>query len=289
MKITKTLMLVSFLIMAFIFNLTANAAIHVVAAENFYGSIAKQLGGSYVSVESIINNPNQNPHLFIASAKIKKSLSKNPIIIYNGAGYDSWINPLLQAQSDKSLEIINVASLVGIKEGANPHIWYDPNNMAFYAKKLTAVLIQEDATHKKYYETQLQQFITKNNALLDRIRNLKSKTNGMFVIATEPVFGYMASLLGFTMEGLAVQWEVMNNTTSTPKEIKDYEDYIIKNEVKLLFYNNQVTEPLTNEIKALAEEHHIPIVGVSETQPLNMKTYHQWMNSELDAIMTTIK
>ncbi len=39
-----------------------SGALRVVAAENFWGSIAAQLGGTKVSITNIINNPNTDPH-----------------------------------------------------------------------------------------------------------------------------------------------------------------------------------------------------------------------------------
>jgi zinc/manganese transport system substrate-binding protein len=40
------------------------ASINVVAAENFYGDVAQQIGGDQVDVTSILTNPDQDPHLF---------------------------------------------------------------------------------------------------------------------------------------------------------------------------------------------------------------------------------
>ena len=42
----------------------ADGKINVVAAENFYGDVARQIGGDDVTVASIMSNPDQDPHLF---------------------------------------------------------------------------------------------------------------------------------------------------------------------------------------------------------------------------------
>ena len=64
--------------------------IAIVAAENFYGDVAKQIGGATVSVTSILTNPDQDPHLFEASPSVARNLSAAALVIYNGIDYDPW-------------------------------------------------------------------------------------------------------------------------------------------------------------------------------------------------------
>ena len=46
--------------------------IGVVAAENFYGDVASQIGGDDVAVASIMSNPDQDPHLFETTPGVVK-------------------------------------------------------------------------------------------------------------------------------------------------------------------------------------------------------------------------
>ncbi len=110
--------------------------IHIIAAENFYGSVAKQIGGNFVQVTSILNQPDQNPHLFNLTFSVAKILEQGDLIIYNGLGYDPWMQNLLSVGSASARTVICVADLIHRKEGANPHIWYDPDTMPVYAKAL---------------------------------------------------------------------------------------------------------------------------------------------------------
>src|ERR1700747_220355 len=79
--------------------LPAHAAgkIAVVAAENFYGGVAQQIGGDRVSVVSILNNPDQDPHLFEVSPAIIRQVAAAQVVLYNGAGYDPWVEQVLGA------------------------------------------------------------------------------------------------------------------------------------------------------------------------------------------------
>ena len=69
----------------------ADDKITVVAAENFYGDVAQQIGGARIAVSSIMSNPDQDPHLFEVSPSIARQIAGARIVIYNGADYDPWM------------------------------------------------------------------------------------------------------------------------------------------------------------------------------------------------------
>jgi len=255
--------------------------IHIVAAENFYGKVAEQLGGPYVQVTSILQNPQQDPHLFSSSPETAKAIANAQFIVYNGLGYDSWINNLIAAANPKSKHIIVVGDLTGKAMGDNPHIWYDPKTMFTYAIYLAAQLSQIDPSHQEYYQRQLEAFKVEYQTLLQKIQQLHDQYHGAAVIATEPVFNYMSDALGLSMNGQGFQTSIMNDTEPSVSDIKNFEDKLKNRQVVVLIYNNQVTNPATDRMKNIAEKSHIPIVGVSETEPLD-QDYVTWMLNQLN-------
>src|SRR5438132_346218 len=98
----------------------------VVAAENFWGSIASQLGGTKVSVARIINNPNADPHDYEPTAADARLVASAGLVIENGIGYDTWAQKLLDANPASGRDVMNVGTLVGVAAGGNPHQWYSP-------------------------------------------------------------------------------------------------------------------------------------------------------------------
>ncbi|HEY4141656.1 MAG TPA: zinc ABC transporter substrate-binding protein, partial [Pseudolabrys sp.] len=58
----------------------ADGKIAVVAAENFYGDIAKQIGGDRVEVISILSNPDQDPHLFETTPGVVRQIADARIV-----------------------------------------------------------------------------------------------------------------------------------------------------------------------------------------------------------------
>jgi zinc/manganese transport system substrate-binding protein len=257
--------------------------ISIVAAENFYGDVAEQVAGANATVSSILSNPEQDPHLFEASASVARLLSAATIVIYNGADYDPWMAKLLAAARSPNRTVIVVAELVHKKPGDNPHLWYDPPTMPAYAKALTAALSQRDPAHKADYDQRLQAFLNLLQPLQAKIADIRTNSLGVPVTATEPVFGYMATALGFKMRNERFQLAVMNDTEPRASDVAAFEDDLRQHRVRILFYNSQATDTAAQRLVKIAQQSKVPVVGVTETEPPG-KTYQQWMTDQLDAV-----
>jgi zinc/manganese transport system substrate-binding protein len=272
-------------VLAAVLTLTAARAepVKIVAAENFYGDVAKQLGSANVSVSSILTNPDQDPHLFEASASTARSIADARIIIFNGADYDPWMVKLFSASPRSGREVIEVAALVDKKAGDNPHLWYDPNTMPALAKRLTALLATVDSDHRADYQQRLTRFERTLKPLDEKIAMLRQKYAGVPVTATEPVFGYMATAIGLNMRNEDFQLAIMNNSEPSPSQIAAFEKDLRSRAVKVLLYNNQASEETTKKMQAIAKDAGVPVVGISETEPPGT-TFQDWMLSQLNAL-----
>jgi zinc/manganese transport system substrate-binding protein len=262
---------------------TSAGAISIVAAENFYGDVAKQIAGGNGSVNSVLGNPDQDPHLFEASPSVARLLSGAAIVIYNGADYDPWMTKLLAATRSPGREVIIVADLVHRKAGDNPHLWYDPPTIPAYAKTLATALSERDPAHKSEYDGKLNSFLASVQPVEAKIAELRQRFGGIPVTATEPVFGYMAAALGFKMRNERLQLAVMNNAEPRASDVAAFEADLRGHAVRLLFYNSQATDTAAQRLVRIAEQSKIQVVGVTETEPVG-KTYQDWMMGELDAI-----
>jgi zinc/manganese transport system substrate-binding protein len=261
----------------------AAGGVAVVAAENFYGDVARQIGGASVAVTSILNNPDQDPHLFEVSASVARAVSDARIVVYNGIAYDPWIEKLLAAVHGTGRQAIVVADLIGIKVGANPHIWYDPSTMPALARALADGLGDADPPHRADYQQRLAGFQQSLQPLAAKVAALRQRLAGTRVTATEPVFGYMLAALGMQVRNERFQLAVMNNTEPTAADVAAFEDDLRGHRVRLLVYNSQASDPVAARMVKIGEAAQIPVVAVTETEPPG-KTYQEWMLSELDAL-----
>jgi zinc/manganese transport system substrate-binding protein len=261
----------------------APAPLPVVAAENFYGDLASQIGGTDVLVTSILSNPDEDPHLFEASPSVGRALSGARIVIYNGADYDPWMTKLLAATSAPQRQVIIVADLLHRKAGDNPHLWYDPAAAPPAAKAFAVAAAAADPTHAADYDKALQAFLQSLQPMDAKIAEMRQHFAGTPVAATEPVFGYMAAALGLKMRNERFQIAVMNNTEPRASDVAAFENDLRHHRVRVLLYNSQATDPAAQRLLQIARASHVPVVGVTETEPKG-KTYQTWMMGQLNAL-----
>jgi zinc/manganese transport system substrate-binding protein len=261
----------------------ASPAVSIVAAENFYGDVAQQVAGPSATVTSVLSNPDQDPHLFEASPSVARSVSSASIVVYNGADYDPWMAKLLAASRAPNRKVIVVANLVHKKAGDNPHLWYDPATMPTYAKALAEALVERDPANRLDYEQRLKTFLASLLPVDGQIAELRGKYAGTPVTATEPVFGYMATALGFKMRNERFQLAVMNNTEPRVSDVVAFENDLKKRQVHLLFYNSQASDAAAQRMVRVAQQMKIPVVGVTETEPSGTN-FQNWMMGQLNAI-----
>src|SRR5580658_6522294 len=262
---------------------TAHHPIDIVAAENFYGEVAAQIGGPDVHVTSILSNPDEDPHLFEASPSVARAISDARIVVYSGIDYDPWMAKLIGAARSGDRQTIVVADLIGRKTGDNPHIWYDPATMVAYAKALGAALDADDPAHASGYDQRLERFTASIAPIQAKIATLRARLAGTPVTATEPVFGYMFEALGMQVRNMSFQMAVMNGTEPAASDVAAFERDLRTHAVKLLVYNAQASDPIAQRMERLAKASHVPVVGASETEPPG-KTYQAWMLDELDDV-----
>jgi zinc/manganese transport system substrate-binding protein len=257
--------------------------VKVVAAENFYGDMASQIGGANVTVTSILSNPDDDPHLFEASPGTAKALSDAKVVIVNGVDYDPWMEKLISAHKAPGRKEIVVAALVGRKAGDNPHLWYDPATMKAAAKALVADLAAVDPAHKADYEQGEVKFLDSLKPLDDKIATMHKSYAGQPVTASEPVFGYQAKLIGLNVRNEKYALAIMNNAEPSPSQVAAFENDLKGKKVRAMLYNAQASEPAVGKLVQMAKDTGIPIVGVSETEPPN-STYQDWMMGQLNAL-----
>ena len=261
----------------------ADGKLAVVAAENFYGDIARQIGGERIDVVSIMNNPDQDPHLFETTPGVVRQIADAHIVILNGANYDPWMEKLLAAAPRPGRIVISAGELVRAKTGDNPHLWYQPATMPAVAKAIAEALSKADNTHAGDYAARLSTTLASLTRIGQRVAQIKAKHANEAVTATEPVFGPMAEALGLTMRNQRFQLAMMNDTEPSARDVAAFENDLKQHKVKLLLYNSQVSEKLTQRLRDIATKAKVPVVGVTETQPAKL-SFQDWMLGQLDAV-----
>jgi len=261
----------------------AAAAPRVVAAEAVYAGLARQIGGPAVSVTAIVQNPAQDPHLFEPSPSVARALTGAQVVIYNGAGYDPWMQPLLAATGGGVRRVIEVAALVHAEPGGNPHLWYAPDTMPALVAAIAQALSEADPAGAAGYARGLAAAQADLAALAVQVAALRARHAGQAVTATEPVFGPMLTALGLRSLDGGLQRAVMNDTEPSAADMARMEADLRGHRVRALLRNRQTDDDMTRRLVAIAGQSGVPVVAVSETEPAGM-SYRQWVGGQLEAL-----
>ena len=263
-----------------------NGTMSVVAAENFWGSIARQVGGDRVSVTSIITNPNTDPHSYEATAHDGRTVATAQFVIEDGIGYDPWMDHLLAASPAPGRVTLNVGHLVGIAIGGNPHRWYDPVNVQQVIAQITADYVHIDPKYAGYFREQRQRFETQGLAQYNHlISDIRAKYAGTPIGASESIVTPLAAALGLRMltpESFLDAVSEGTEPTAADKETIDAQ--IRQKQIKVYVYNSQNSTPdITAQVNA-ARAQGIPVATVTETLTPATASFQQWQVKELQGI-----
>jgi zinc/manganese transport system substrate-binding protein len=263
--------------------------IQIVAAENFWGSLISQLGGTHVQVLSIVSDPNADPHEYESSTDNARAIANADYIIVNGAGYDDWSNKLIGAGVKPNCKVLNVAKLLGKKEGDNPHFWYSPDYVNQTVKQMELDLISIDPANATYYEQNYANLLLSLEQYQNRIAKIKQQFNGTQVAATEDIFAYLAEPAGLNLISPPAFTQAVAEGNDPPvQSVVQFETQLKSGNVSVLVYNQQTVTPITEKMKKLAAEQGIPVVGITETiQPPDV-SFQDWMNSELISLQNAL-
>jgi zinc/manganese transport system substrate-binding protein len=268
---------------------SANASadgVRVVAAENFWGSIAAQLGGDKASVQSVIVNPAQDPHSYEPTVGDARTLAAAQLAIVNGIGYDPWAPQLLAANPTQGRVVITVGDLFGLGEGDNPHRWYNPTDVEDVAAAITAALVKLDAKDAGYFRRRLTQFegtgLSRYHALIAKIR---LRYAGVPVGASESIFALQAPALGLDLiTPFSFMKAISEGTELTAQDTARTEEQITGHRIKVWIYNSQNATPEINHLNDLARAARIPIATITETLSPATDTFEQWQVAQLEGI-----
>ncbi len=265
--------------------------VRVVAAENFWGSIAAQLGGAKASVRSIIVDPATDPHSYEPKPADARSLATAQLAIVNGVGYDSWAPKLLAANSAPGRVTLNIGDLFALKEGDNPHRWYDPADVEAVANAITAELKKLDPKNAAYYDRQRVAFEQRGLAEYHRlIAQIRARYAGVPVGASESIFALQSPALGLrVITPYGFMKAISEGTDVTAQEAITTRQQISAHQIKVWIYNAQNATPDVQRLTQLARAAQIPVATVTETLSPASYSFEQWQAAQLEGIARALQ
>ncbi|GAB2584293.1 metal ABC transporter solute-binding protein, Zn/Mn family [Microlunatus antarcticus] len=267
--------------------------IAVVASTNVYGDIVKNVGGDGVTVTSIIDSPDLDPHEYTGDARTQLALSKAALVVENGGGYDDFVTTMLSA-TDTKARVVNVAEVSGYDQepaqGAfNEHLWYDVPTMIRLTDQLAQDFTALAPDRAETFRANAAAYTTRLQGLERTEADLKKAHDGTGVAITEPVPLYLLEASGLVDKTPEAFSEAVEEGTDVPPAVLQQTVALFSGrQVGLLAYNEQTTGPQTEAVLKAARDNGVPVVGVTETLPAG-QDYVGWMQGNLDAVGSALK
>ena len=261
--------------------------IQVVAAENFWGSIASQVGGSHVQVTSIIVNPDTDPHAYEPTPSDARLIAQAEYVIVNGAGYDAWAPKLLDANPASGRTVLTVGDLFGKKEGDNPHMWYSPSYVDQVVDRMGSDLAKIDSADASAITQQAAQY--KSTGLKDyhdTVSAIKAKYSGTRVGATESIAAYLADGTGLNLVTPSSYLKAVSEGTDPSAADKaEVQNEIASRSIKVFIFNSQNSTPDIQGLVDKATAQGIPVVKITETLAPATATFQDWQTAQLKDLL----
>ena len=269
---------------------SSSGKLQVVAAENFWGSIATQLGGSRVAVQSIIVNPSTDPHSYEPTASDGVALARSQMAIVNGIGYDAWASKLLAANPGGSRKVLNVGGLLGLKEGDNPHQWYSPSSVRRVIDQIVADYQRLDPKDNAYFDRQRTTFETHGLAAYNRmIATIRARYAGVPVGYSESIFQPLGQALGLKLlTPYSFAKAIAEGTDVSARDTQTVDTQAQRHLIRVWVYNSQNATPDVQRVNQLARAAQIPITTITETLAPASATFEQWQVAELQNLQQAL-
>jgi zinc/manganese transport system substrate-binding protein len=264
--------------------------LQVVAAENFWGSIAAQLGGDRVHVTSIITSPATDPHDYEPTAADARTMAGAQLVIVNGIGYDPWASKLLAANPVDGRVVVTIGDLVGIKPGGNPHRWYSPSGVQKVIAEIVRDYTKLDPSNAGYFAQQQARLETRGLAQYKRlIATIKRKYHGVPVGASESIFAPLAEALGLKLlTPPSFLKAISEGTEPTAADKTAIDHQIAAGQIKVWVFNSQNSTPDVQRITDAARKRRIPVATITETLTPASASFEAWQSHQLEALAAAL-
>lgn len=289
----------------------------VVASTNVYGSIAMAVAGDNADVESLITESGADPHSYEASPADAAKVTEADLVVYNGAGYDSFVDDALSNAPD--VEALNAVEVFTETTGknvemhdhdhghdhgeeahdhgaetedstSNEHVWYSLPTVAALAVDIADKLAEIDPDNADAYKQNADAFAGDIISLNDSFVEAASGAGHVHFVQTEPIGGHLFDEADFhDMTPAGFTSAIEEGADPSAADFAEMRDLAgDKEETQFLAFNSQTETSATKQIRDAAEAAGVPVVELTETLPEGTD-YASWMKENVDAVTAALK
>jgi zinc/manganese transport system substrate-binding protein len=286
--------------------------LQIVAAENFWGSLASQLVGVHGNVTSIVTDPNTDPHEYQTNPADAIAIANAQLVIINGMNYDTWAQLLINASNTPGQVVLDAQQIVGLNSSqvatVNPHLWYSPWYVNDTVHAIYNALVKLDPADTSYFtanyatlnaslyqdymqaEQQMRaEYAGNSSTVVGGV--LRYYSGGTNITATESIVQFLANATGLNIiTPVSFMFAVAEGNDPSPADIATFQQQLSEGNqsVRCLVYNIQTVMPITQQIKVTATQYEIPITFVSETIQPPTLSFQAWQEGQVAGLQNCL-
>ncbi|OBZ14834.1 zinc ABC transporter substrate-binding protein [Bacillus sp. FJAT-27264] len=267
----------------------------------------KNITGDLADVEALIP-PGIEPHDWEPTAQDMAQITKADVLVYNGAGMESWVDQVLDSASGSKLVSVEASKGLDIMEGAeeeedehghaheegddhhhdhgglDPHVWLDPALAVKEVRNIEAALAAAAPEHAGDFKANADAYISKLEALDQEFREVTKKVKRKDFITQHAAFGYLAKEYGLTQVPIAGLSPEEEPSAAKMAEIVEFAK---THNVKTIFFETLVSSSVADTIaKEIGAKTAVlnPIEGLTEEDRSHNLDYLGIMRQNLEAL-----
>jgi zinc/manganese transport system substrate-binding protein len=256
--------------------------ITVVTSTNVWASVVKAVGGDQVQVTAVVAGG--DPHSYQVSARDAATLRGAQLVVYNGGGYDDWVEQSLgDGTTPPRLKVADVRP-ARIKADGNEHYWYDLPTVAQVAGELASRLAELRPSAKASFVANADEFDRRIDDLEAAVGRIAEAHAGKRVVVTEPVAHYLLDYAKLTDVTPAEFVDAVEEETDPPAAaVAQVQQVVSAHQAAVLVHNPQTETPVVTDLLGKARAAGIPAVDLTETLP-DGQDYVTWMGKQIQAL-----
>jgi ABC-type Zn uptake system ZnuABC Zn-binding protein ZnuA len=299
--------------------------INVVATTSIIADLAQNVGGERVNVDALLP-PGADPHTYSPKPSDVQAIAHSQILFKNGLGLEAWLDEVVsnaggsrptmavsegltpiegekhaeEHGDEHSEEATAEASSATAQEGgehehehaADPHMWFDVQNVIGYVENIRDGLKQVDPDGAGTYDAnaaayikQLQQLDQDITAQLESVPTERRK-----LVTNHDTFGYFAKRYGYKVVGSVFE-NVSTEQEPSAQQIAELVRALQEQNVPAVFTENTVNPRLAEQV---ADEAGVKVVTDLYTDALGEPgsagdTYIKMMRHDVEQIVEALK
>lgn len=226
---------------------------------------ARAVGGDRIDLVNLVP-PGVEPHDWEPTPAQIRTLNAADLFLYNGAGFEHWVEDVLGSLDNKALRAVEVSRGFPLLEAGahghgdsaghdehaehehDPHIWLDPAGAVHIVTVIRDALAEADPANRAVYEANAAAYVEELQALDAEMEAGLSRCRTRELFTTHNAFGYLARRYGLTQHpimGLAPDAE------PTPRALREIVEEAKAHEVKFIFFESLASDRVA---RVVAEE-----------------------------------